>query len=114
MNIPPTFSKKDNIHVVIETPAGSRNKYAYDEGYGGFILKKVLPEATIFPMEMGFICRTKGEDGDPLDALILMDRGTYPGCLVECRVIGVITATQKEKKRKKISASLKFHTNTRT
>ena len=51
---------------------------------------------------MGFIPHTKGEDGDPLDALVLMDELTYPGCLVESRLLGVIKATQKEKGEKEI------------
>jgi inorganic pyrophosphatase len=101
MKLPKTFSKnKELVNVIIETPRTSRNKYAYDKDTGLFKLSKVLPAGFSFPFDMGFIPGTKAEDGDPLDALILMDDNTYPGCLVECRVIGVIKAHQKEEDKK--------------
>lgn len=93
--LPKTFSgKKDNVHVVIESPFKSRNKYEYDEDTGLFRLSKVLPSGLTFPCDMGFIPHTRGEDKDPLDAIILMDEITYPGCIVECRVIGVLKLLQ--------------------
>jgi inorganic pyrophosphatase len=90
------------IHVVIETPRGSRNKYKYDEEKKVFLLKKVLPLGTVFPFDFGFISDTKGEDGDPLDIMVLMDIPVFPGCVVDCRILGVLEAEQKEKKKKKI------------
>jgi inorganic pyrophosphatase len=103
MKFPNAYSKnKDFVNVIIETPYKSRNKFDYDKETGLFKFRKVIPTGMEFPCEMGFIPNTKGEDGDPLDALILMDELTYPGCLVESRLLGVIKATQKEKGKKKI------------
>jgi inorganic pyrophosphatase len=88
------------LHVVIETARGGRNKIAYDEELGIFRLKKVLPEGMSFPYDFGFVPSTRGEDGDPLDALVLMDAPTTTGCLVACRLIGVIRAEQEKKGRR--------------
>jgi inorganic pyrophosphatase len=92
-----SFDKeKGTIQVVVETPRGCRNKFAYDPDRGIFQLKKVLPEGMTFPHDFGFVPSTKGEDGDPVDVLILMDEPAYPGCLIECRIVGVIEGRQKE------------------
>lgn len=102
MKFPKAYSHNErDIHVIIETPYKSRNKFDYDPDTGLFKFKKIVPTGMEFPCEMGFIPHTKGEDGDPLDALVLMDEITYPGCLVECRLLGVIKASQKEKGKKK-------------
>src|SRR5687768_1900762 len=84
------------INVIIETPKGSRNKYEYDEKFGLFVLNEVLPAGASFPFDFGFVPSTKGEDGDPLDVLVLMDEAAYPGVLVPARLIGVIEAEQTE------------------
>jgi inorganic pyrophosphatase len=60
-------------------------------------LSKVMPEGMMFPYDFGFIPGTKAEDGDPLDVLVLSDEPMFPGCEVECRLVGVIEAMQKEK-----------------
>jgi inorganic pyrophosphatase len=91
-----TFSG-EHINVIIETPRGSRNKYAYDEDMGIMKLKKTLPEGHTFPYDFGFIPHTLADDGDPIDVLVMMDAPGMAGCLVECRVIGAITAVQSEK-----------------
>src|SRR4051812_40559441 len=101
MILPPTFAEDKNcIHAIIETPHGSRNKYKYDKELDFFKLKKILPSGTSFPLDFGFIPYTEGEDGDPLDVLVITDFPTHPGCMVECRVIGILEAEQKEKKEK--------------
>jgi inorganic pyrophosphatase len=87
------------LHVVVETARGGRNKMAYDEELGVFRLKKVLPEGMSFPCDFGFVPSTRGEDGDPLDALVLMDEPGTMGCLVECRLIGAILGDQGTKKK---------------
>ncbi len=94
----PTFGPKENklANVVIETPRGSRNKFAYDEKLGVIRLKKVLPAGMEFPYDFGFIPSTEGEDGDPVDALLLMDEPANPGTLVRCRPIGIIEGEQTE------------------
>jgi len=91
--------EKDNvINVVIETPKGSRNKYAYDKELKAFRLKKLLPVGVMFPFDFGYIPNTKGEDGDPIDILVIMDEAAYPGCVVECRLIGALKAKQSKGK----------------
>jgi inorganic pyrophosphatase len=89
----------DKIQVIIETPKGSRNKYAFDEEQRVFALTKVLPAGMTFPYDFGFIPSTKAEDGDPTDVLVLMDEPAFPGCLLTCRVIGVIEGQQGKKKK---------------
>jgi inorganic pyrophosphatase len=93
------MSKKETIDIVIETPKGCRNKYAYDEEAKAFRLKKILPAGAVFPFDFGFIPKTKGEDGDPLDVLVIMDEPAYPGCVVECRIIGALKAKQTERNK---------------
>jgi inorganic pyrophosphatase len=97
----PIDEKDDEIiHVIIETPSGSRNKYSYDEDEKIFILKKVLPAGMTFPYTFGFVPSTKAEDGDPIDVLVLMDEPALQGCLVKCRPIGIIEGEQGDKKEK--------------
>jgi inorganic pyrophosphatase len=95
----PAFDPKDSdfLVVVIETPKGSRNKYAFDPGERIFSLTKVLPAGMEFPYDFGFVPSTKAEDGDPLDVLVLMDEPAFPGCRLTCRPIGVIEGEQKNK-----------------
>src|SRR5262252_5677838 len=76
----------DAIQVVIETPKGSRNKYAYDPKVGLFRLKKALPAGMAFPYDFGFVPSTLADDGDPVDVLVLMDEPAFPGCLLKCRI----------------------------
>jgi inorganic pyrophosphatase len=84
-------------HVVIETSKGSPNKLGYDEQLGAFTLHAVLPQGAVFPFDFGFLPRTKGEDGDPLDVLVLMQAPVAPGTVVPTRLVGVIEAEQREK-----------------
>lgn len=91
---------KEMIQVVIETPMGSRNKYAFDPDDRVFALKKVLPAGMAFPYTFGFIPSTKAEDGDPVDVLVLMDEPAFPGCVLKCRVVGIIEGEEKGKKKK--------------
>ncbi len=91
---------KEFIQVIIETPRGSRNKFAYDPRQGVFEVKRVLPSGMTFPYEFGFVPSTKADDGDPIDVLVLMDEPASPGCLVKCRLVGAIEGEQIEKKKK--------------
>lgn len=85
-----------HIEVIIETPKGSRNKIKYEPAARRFKLSKVMPEGMIFPYDFGFVPSTKADDGDPLDVLVLTDDALFPGCAVDCRLIGVIKAEQTE------------------
>ncbi len=89
----------EEVTVIIETPKGSRNKYAFDEEARIFDLKQVLPAGMAFPYDFGFVPSTLGGDGDPLDVLVLMDEPAFVGCRLQCRVIGVIEGEQIDKKR---------------
>jgi inorganic pyrophosphatase len=87
------------VRVVIETPKGSRNKYAFDVKDKFFALKKVLPAGMAFPYDFGFVPSTRAEDGDPVDVLVLMDEPAFPGCVLTCRPIGVIEGRQIDGKK---------------
>jgi len=91
--LPPFDDESGTLNAVVETIAGSRNKFAYDEKLGLFRLKGVLPAGASFPFDFGFVPSTKGEDGDPLDVLVLMDEPAFAGCLVPARLLGVTPAT---------------------
>jgi inorganic pyrophosphatase len=81
------------------TPKGSRNKYKFDER-GGFIrLSRILPAGMSFPYDFGSIPRTRAEDEDALDVLVLTDASLFVSCLVRVHLIGVIRATQTEKRK---------------
>ena len=88
-----------DIEVIIETPKGSITKYTYNPEHNLFQLKKLLPAGMCFPYDFGFIPGTKGEDGDPLDALVISEFQTFPGCMMECRLIGAILVKQEEKSK---------------
>ena len=101
LRLKPFQNKNENLlRVVIETPKGSRNKFAFNEDDHIFELKKVLPAGMAFPYDFGFVPSTKADDGDPVDVLVLMDEPAFPGCVLKCRVIGVIEGEQSNKKRK--------------
>jgi inorganic pyrophosphatase len=89
--------KSGDYRAVIETPKGSRNKYRYDPDCDCFELATTLPEGMAFPFDFGFIPSTLGDDGDPLDVLVLMDSPVFAGCILRCRLIGVIEAREKER-----------------
>jgi inorganic pyrophosphatase len=93
----PPFTPNSHIaNVIIDTPKGCRNKFAYDPARKAYTLKTVLPAGSSFPFDFGSIAGTIADDGDPLDVLVLMDEPAFVGCLVESRLIGVIEAKQKE------------------
>jgi inorganic pyrophosphatase len=91
------FKDDDTLHVIIETPKGSRNKFKFDPSRGLFELGSVLPAGAVFPFDFGFVPGTKADDGDPMDVLVLMDEPAFPGCLIRSRLIGVIEAHQVER-----------------
>jgi inorganic pyrophosphatase len=81
--------------VTVEIPKGQRNKYELDHKTGRFRLDRMLFTATRYPADYGFIEDTLGRDGDPLDALVLLDEPTFPGCLIRCRTIGMFQMTDE-------------------
>ncbi len=102
MKLPPAFveDSEDIVNVVIETPKGSRNKFVFEKDSWLFRMSKILPFGLVFPLDFGFIPHTKAGDGDPIDVLVVVNEGTYPGCLLQCRLIGIIEGEQTEKGNK--------------
>ena len=95
MKLPSPLSKhEEHINAVIETPKDCEAKYNYDPETEMFTLKKILPKGMVFPFHFGFIPSTKAEDGDPVDVLVLLDERSWPGCIVECDLIGVMEAEE--------------------
>ncbi len=78
------------VHAVIETPAQTRHKYAFEPTYGIMLLKMTLAEGLAWPYDYGFIPQTVAGDGDPTDVLVLNDSPTFSGCLLEVRILGAI------------------------
>jgi inorganic pyrophosphatase len=87
----------DTIEVIVETPKGSQFKYKYDPKKEWFTVHKALPVGLIFPYDFGFIPGTKGDDGDPLDVLIMSEFSFIQGSMLECKVIGSMKAEQTDK-----------------
>ena len=81
--------------VVIEIPAGSRNKYEIDHETGKIRLDRMLFTSTRYPYDYGFVKNTLSLDGDPLDALVMLDEPTFPGCVVSVRAIGMFNMTDE-------------------
>jgi inorganic pyrophosphatase len=78
-----------DVDVIVEIPKGSRNKYEFDQRLGRIRLDRMLFSSTGYPSDYGFVPGTLAEDGDPIDALVLLDEPTFPGCLVRARIIAV-------------------------
>src|SRR5438309_8501280 len=86
-----------HVHAVIEAVRGTRNKFKFDEERALFIHDGVLPAGATYPFDFGFIPSTKGEDGDPIDILVLMEEPAFVGAVIPCRLVGAIEAEQTEK-----------------
>lgn len=93
----PAFGSNDAIHVVVESPRGSSVKLKYDPHLEAFTLSRPLPEGLIYPYDWGFVPSTRASDGDPLDAIVVWDRPSFPGVVLACRLIGVLVAEQNSK-----------------
>ena len=82
--------------VTIEIPKGQRNKYEVDHVTGRVRLDRYLYTPMAYPTDYGFIDDTLGEDGDPLDALVLLPQPVFPGCIVEARPVGMFRMTDEQ------------------
>src|ERR1700743_868113 len=91
------MEKLKTVIAMIESPKGTNQKFEFDPVQQRFRLSKILPAGLMFPFDFGMIPGTNGEDGDPLDMIVLDENGTFPGCLVECRLIGALQAEQTER-----------------
>jgi len=81
--------KVPSVNVMVEIPKGSRNKYEYDTKRKVIKFDRMLFSAMHYPSDYGFITDTIAEDGDPLDALVLVWEPTFPGCMIEARPVGL-------------------------
>lgn len=95
--LPAVDPESGRLNAIIDTPRGCRNKYKLDEQHGVWRLSKVLPQGMAFPCDFGFIPSTQGEDGDPLDVLVLLDEPAFVGAVIPARLIGILEAEQTEK-----------------
>jgi inorganic pyrophosphatase len=77
------------VDVIVEIPKGSRNKYKMDDQLGRIRLDRMLFTSTHYPTDYGFIPGTLAEDGEPLDAMVLLEEPTFPGCQIRARPVGV-------------------------
>jgi inorganic pyrophosphatase len=84
------------VDITVEVPQGSRNKYEYDPAIDAIRLDRMLFTSTRYPHDYGFIPGTLAEDGDPLDAMVILDEPTFPGCLILVRPIGVFWMTDEK------------------
>lgn len=85
------------ITVMVESPKGFNQKFEYEPDERRFRLSKTLPAGLVFPFDFGMIPGTKGEDGDPLDVIVISEAATFPGCMIDCRIIGAFQAEQTER-----------------
>src|ERR1700689_5646435 len=99
--LPPQLdAKKGTCRAIIETPKGCRNKFDFDRDSNLFKLGGLLPEGMMFPFDFGFIPSTLGDDGDPVDMMVLMDAPAHVGCLIDVPCIGVIMPKQPDEEKR--------------
>ncbi len=106
----------DQVVVVVEIPSGSRNKYELDKETGAIFLDRRLFTSMAYPADYGYIPGTLAEDGDPLDALVLVGEPTFPGCHIRARPVGVFHMADEKGPDEKIicvplrdTASMRMH-----
>lgn len=92
----PPHSRDGHVHVVVEIPKGSRNKYEYDRELGVMVLDRALDESVHFPTDYGFVPGSRSADGELLDALVMQRQATFPGCLLQVRLLGFLTITHTD------------------
>jgi inorganic pyrophosphatase len=86
----PAQPKPGLLNVLIEIPAGSKNKYEFDKDLNAFALDRVLYSSVQYPYDYGFVPNTLADDGDPLDGMVIIDQPTFPGCVITARPIGML------------------------
>lgn len=94
-------------HVIIETPRGSRAKFASEEAHIGMMLTKALPEGLAFPTHVGYFAQCWGDDDDPLDAFVLGDLPLYPGVVVEARPVAVMRMKDRGRRDEKVVCTIR-------
>ena len=100
------------IHVIVEIPSNTRNKYEFDHNLGIYRLDRVLATSLHYPADYGLIPQTLYDDGDPLDVLIIIKEPTFPGCIITARPLGVFRMMDQEMADDKILAVANADPNT--
>jgi inorganic pyrophosphatase len=95
--LPSVDPDTSDLIAVVETPKGSPNKYKFEQKFGAFVLNTVMPKGSFFPYDFGFIPSTLGEDGDPLDVLVLMDNPAPGGCVLAIRPVGAVIGSRRRR-----------------
>jgi inorganic pyrophosphatase len=95
MMIPPGTGEAAVVNVIVEIPKGRRNKFEVDKVTGLIKLDRYLYSSAVYPGDYGFVPQTLAEDGDPLDALVMVNEPTFSGCLIEARVVGIFRMRDK-------------------
>ena len=103
-DIPTGSAPPGIVNAIIEIPTNERNKYELDKELGIFRLDRVLHSAVHYPGDYGFLPRTLGDDGDPLDVLVLTTIPVFTGCLIECRPIGLFHLVDRGRADEKVLA----------
>jgi inorganic pyrophosphatase len=96
----PARDDERRFHVVVESPRGARMKLKFDPRLGAFGISRPLNLGLRYPFDWGFVPSTRAPDGDPLDALVLSDAGTYPGVVYACRALGVLQVSQNSEQHR--------------
>lgn len=102
MSLDSTSVGDDVVWVFVEIPKGSRNKYEVDADSGDLVLDRMLFTSMQYPADYGFIEGTLGEDGDPLDAMVLVGEATFPGCRIRVRPVGLFRMADAKGRDEKI------------
>jgi inorganic pyrophosphatase len=92
----PAWDESGALRVLVDTPRGSAAKYKLDTEKAVYRVAHILPAGMVFPFDFGSIPGTLADDGDPVDLLVIAEAGTFPGCLVEVRLIGALLARQTQ------------------
>jgi inorganic pyrophosphatase len=92
----------EHLLVLVEIPAGSRNKYEVDHETGNIVLDRMLFTSTRYPADYGYIEGAQGEDGDPLDALVFVGEPTFPGCRIRARPVGLFRMWDEKGRDEKV------------
>lgn len=85
----------EHLYVIVETPKGSKNKYEMSKQFPGIILDRVLHSSVVYPIEYGAVAQTLYDDGDPLDAMVLVNDRTYPGIVIKAKPVGLMHMTDQ-------------------
>jgi inorganic pyrophosphatase len=100
--VPSGRNPPEIVNVIIETPMGSKNKYEVSKEYDCILLDRVLHSSVVFPLAYGLVPRTYYDDGDPVDAMVIISELTFPGCVVEARPIGILRMSDEKGKDDKV------------